>query len=77
MVSKFWVGTRKQKYKVWLGGMDIKNVLTPQFLIQKKGEWADSLRIERPEDYEYSSALFYLQDIEGKYVRLSDLRELL
>ena len=56
---------------------DIKNVLTPQFLIQEKGEWADFLRLERPEDYEYSSARLYLQDIEGKYVRLSDLRELL
>jgi len=85
ILSKFWVGTKKQKYKIWLRDVDIKNVLSPKFLIQKaeyihqnplRGEWADYLRIERPEDYEYSSAGFYLQGIEDKYLKLSDLREL-
>ena len=86
MLAKFWVGTKKQKYKIWLREVDIKNVLTPKFLNQKaeyihqnplKGEWANFLRIERPEDYEYSSARFYLQGIEDKYLKLSDFRELL
>ena len=86
MLSKFWVDTKKQKYKIWLRDVDIKNILTPKFLIQKaeyihqnplKNEWADSLRIARPEDYEYSSARFYLQGINDKYLKLSDFRELL
>jgi len=86
MLSKFWVVTKKQKYKVWLRDVDIKNVLTPKFLIQKaeyihqnplKDEWADSLKIERPEDYEYSSARFYLQGIQDKYLKLSAFRKLL
>ena len=86
ILSKFWVGTKKQKYRIWSRDVDIKNVVTPEFLIQKaeyihqnplKGKWADFLKIERPEDYEYSSARFYLKDAEDKYVRLSDLRNLI
>jgi len=86
MLSMFWVETKKQKYKIWLRDVDIKNVLTPGFLIQKaeyihenplKGDWANYLRIEGPEDYPYSSARFYLQGIEDEYLKLSDFRELL
>ena len=86
MLPRFWVGTKKQKYKIWMRDVNIKNVVTPSVLIQKaeyihqnplRAEWADTLSIERPEDYEYSSARFYLQGIEDKYLKLSDLGELL
>jgi REP element-mobilizing transposase RayT len=85
MLSKFWVGTKKQNYKIWLRDVDIKNVLTSDFLLQKAeyihqnplaAGWRGQLGVERPEDYEYSSARFYVQGVEDKYLRLSDFREL-
>ena len=86
LVSKFWVGTKKQKYKIWMKDVDIKNVLTPEFLIQKveyihlnplQEKWVDLLKIDKPEDYKYSSARFYLSGIEDHYLQLRNLRELL
>ena len=86
MLHKFWVGSRKQRHKIWMRDTDIKNVLTPEFLLQKaeyihrnpvNGAWGDYLNIEIPEGYEYSSAGFYLQGHEDKHLKLSDLRELL
>ena len=86
MLPRFWVGTRKQKYELWRSDVDIKNVVTPKFLIQKaeyihqnplRATWANSQGITEPQDYEYSSARFYLEGTEDKYVKLSDLRELL
>jgi REP element-mobilizing transposase RayT len=86
MLPKFQVDTNKQKYKLWVRDLDIKNIVTPGFLIQKaeyihqnpvRAEWADSLGIYSPEDYEYSSARFYLGGVMDKYVKLSDFRKLL
>lgn len=86
LISKFWVATKKQKYKIWMKDVDIKNALTQEFLIQKaeyihhnllQRKWADILKIDGPEDYSYSSARFYLSGIENDYLQLSDLRELL
>jgi REP element-mobilizing transposase RayT len=86
MLSRFWVGTRKQKYEFWEDNADIKNIVSAAFLIQKaeymhrnplRAAWADSLGITEPQDYEYSSARFYLEGVEDKYVKLSDFRELL
>lgn len=86
ILSRFWVGTRRQKYELWRKDVDLKNVVTQEFLIQKaeyihhnplRAAWADSLGIREPQDYEYSSARFYLDGIEDKYVKLSDFRELL
>jgi len=64
---------------------DITNVITPEFLIQKteyihnnplQKKWADFLKIDRPEEYSYSSARFYLLGIKDEHVQLTDLREL-
>ena len=85
MLDLFWVGTKKQNYKVWQEDGDIKNVISPRFLLQKakyihnnplRGDWRKFLKVERSEDYEYSSARFYVSGVEDKYVRLSDLRKL-
>lgn len=85
MLSQFWVGTKKQDYKIWQGDADLKNVVSPQFLLQKaeyihnnplRGDWRRLLKVERPEDYEYSSARFYLTGVQDRYVRISDLRRL-
>ena len=85
LLARFWVGTKKQGHKVWLRDVDIKNVLTPGFLLQKAeyihqnplaARWRDVLRIEKAGDYEYSSARFYLHGIEDRYVRLSGFRVL-
>jgi len=85
LLPPFWVGTRKQKYKIWMKDTDIKNVVTQDFLIQKteyihnnplQKKWADFLKIDRPEHYAYSSARFYLLGIEDDHFMLSDLRKL-
>jgi putative transposase len=85
MLDLFWVGTKKQNYKIWQEDGDIKNVISSQCLLQKteyihnnplRGDWRKFLKVENPEDYEYSSARFYLKGIEDKYVRLTDLRKL-
>jgi len=86
MLDLFWVGTKKQNYKIWQEDGDMKNVVSPQFLLQKteyihnnplRGNWRKFLKVENPEDYEYSSARFYLKEVEDKYVRLTDLRRLI
>lgn len=86
MLSRFWVGTRRQKYELWRKDVDFKNVVTQEFLIQKaeyihhnplRAAWADSLGIREPQDYEYSSARFYLEGVEDRYLKLSDFRQLL
>lgn len=86
MLLNFQVNTSKQRFNLWMRNVDIKNVLTPAFLLQKaeyihqnpvRAEWADSLEIQSPEDYEYSSARFYLGGVMDKYVKLSDFRKLL
>ena len=80
MLSKFRVGTSKQEHKVWQRAVNIKNVLSREFLVQK-AEYIhqnplELPGIENPEEYDYSSARFYLQGVEDRYVRLSDFREL-
>jgi hypothetical protein len=40
-------------------------------------KWADLLKIDKPEDYNYSSARFYFLGKEDNYLKLSDLREVL
>jgi len=86
MLSRFWVGTRRQKYELWRKDTDLKNVVAREFLIQKaeyihhnplRARWADSLGIKEPQDYQYSSARFYLEGTGDKYLKLSDFRELL
>lgn len=85
MLNQFWVGTKKQDYQIWQGDADLKNIVSPQFLLQKaqyihnnplRGDWRRLLKVERSEDYEYSSARFYLTGVEDRYVRISDLRTL-
>jgi REP element-mobilizing transposase RayT len=72
----------KQAYAVWEDEYQAKNVLSPAFLRQKieyihnnpvQPDWA---LVERPEDYLWSSARFYLA--EGRaLIPLSDAGELL
>jgi len=56
----------KQRYKVWEDGYQAKEVFSPEFLRQKaayihnnpcQSHWN---LVERPEDYVWSSARFYL-----------------
>ena len=86
MLDLFWIGNKKQNYKIWQEDADIKNVIFPQFLLQKaeyihnnplRGYWRIFLRVERSEDYEYSSARFYLREVEDRYLKLTDLRKLI
>ncbi len=56
----------KQRYKVWEDGYDARDIFSPEFLRQKmtymhnnpcQSNWN---LVERPEDYVWSSARFYL-----------------
>ena len=72
----------KQQHAVWEDEYQAKNVFSPAFLRQKldyshhnplQSHWR---LVERPEDYLWSSACFYLS--EGRaLIPLSDARELL
>ena len=72
----------KQQYKVWDDGYNAKDVFTPGFLRQKldyihhnpvQPHWQ---LVERPEDYVWSSARFYLLG-EPALIPLCDAQELL
>jgi putative transposase len=85
MLDTFWIGTKKQNHKIWKENSDIKNIFSSQFLLQKveyihnnplRGDWRKFLKLGNPEDYEYSSARFYLKGIKDRYVKLTDLRGL-
>lgn len=71
----------KQQFKVWEDGYNAKEVISPEFLRQKieyihnnplQPHW---LLAERPEDYIWSSARFYLLN-ESALIPLCDAREL-
>lgn len=71
----------KQQFKVWENGYSAKDVFSPEFLRQKieythnnplQPQWQLA---ERPEDYVWSSARFYLLN-EPALIPLRDAREL-
>jgi REP element-mobilizing transposase RayT len=73
---------KKQQYAVWEDEYEAKNVFSPAFLRQKmdyihnnplQPHWG---LVERPEDYVWSSAHFYLTGGRA-LIPLSDARELL
>ncbi|MBL7075282.1 hypothetical protein ISS37_08615 [candidate division KSB1 bacterium] len=85
LLSQFYVEVKKQRYKIWMRDVDIKNVITPQFLLQKaeyihnnplSEKWRRILRVENPWDYPYSSATFYLKGQNDPFIPLADFREL-
>nr|MBC7245591.1 transposase [Chloroflexota bacterium] len=72
-----------QRYKVWENGYLAKNVVGPEFLIQKltyihnnpvQSHWQLA---SAPEEYQWSSARFYLQDDKECLIPIQDVRELL
>ena len=72
----------KQQYKVWQDDYLAKDVFSPGFLLQKmeyihnnplQPHWQ---LVERPEDYAWSSARFYLTD-EPCIIPIDDARKLL
>jgi REP element-mobilizing transposase RayT len=71
-----------QEYRVWQEGYDARNVFSPDFLRQKveyvhnnpcQSRWQLA---ERPEEYTWSSARFYLQG-EPTVIAVDDVREYL
>lgn len=71
-----------QRYKVWEDGYDARDVFSPDFLKQKmeyshnnpcQPHWRFA---ERPEQYPWSSARYYLLD-EPAIIDVDDVRELL
>ena len=75
--------TERQAHKVWEDGYLAKDCVTPEFVIQKaeythnnptQPHWA---LVERPQDYLWSSARFYLEDDRPCLIPLHDLRDLL
>lgn len=73
---------RDQKYKVWEDGYDARDIFTPDFLRQKmtyihnnpcQPHWQLA---ERPEDYPWSSARFYVLS-EPAIIAVDDVRDLL
>jgi len=71
-----------QKYKVWEEGYDARDIFSPDFLRQKveyvhnnpcQPHWR---LVERPEDYPWSSARFYLLN-EPAIIAVDDVRDLL
>jgi putative transposase len=74
--------SRKQKYRVWQEGFDARDVFSLDFLVQKldyihnnpcQQHWG---LVEKPEDYRWSSACFYLLDQQA-IIPVDDLREFL
>lgn len=74
--------SQKQNYRVWEEGFDARDVFSLDFLIQKfdyihhnpcQAHWR---LVEKPEDYHWSSACFYLLDKQA-IIPVDDLRELL
>ena len=73
---------QKQKFAVWEGEYQAKNIFTPEFLSQKleyihqnpvQPQWKLA---DLPEEYIWSSARFYIND-ERPLIPISDVRELL
>ena len=73
---------QKQEHAVWVDEYQAKNVFSPTFLRQKLDYIHDNPTqphwnlVERPEDYVWSSARFYLTGGRA-LIPLSDARELL
>jgi REP element-mobilizing transposase RayT len=74
--------SQKQIYRVWEEGFDARDVFSLDFLAQKldyihnnpcQPHWG---LVEYPEDYQWSSACFYLLD-EPAIIPVDDLREFL
>jgi len=81
-LRKAVIRPEKQQYKVWDDDYNAKEVFSPDFLRQKldyshhnplQKHWQLA---ERPEDYVWSSARFYLLN-EPALIPLKDARELL
>ena len=72
----------KQEYKVWEDGYLAKAVVTPDFLEQKLNYTHDNpvqphwRLVDVPENYAWSSARFYLQNVPA-LIAVQDARELL
>ena len=82
LINKFMVYKKDRKHQIWQRDPKFKNIYSAQFLLQKveyihnnpiQPKWQ---LVERPEDYLYSSAAYYLKDKPFTLFKLTDLREL-
>ncbi|KPK90863.1 hypothetical protein AMJ80_07945 [bacterium SM23_31] len=82
-LEKFIVNKKDRKLQIWKRGSNIKNIYSRDFMIQKieyihnnpcQIHWNIA---HSPENYEYSSASFYIKNEPSKYIELFDLRKIL
>ena len=82
LLKNFFVNKRDRKYQIWKREPNLQNIFSPKFLIQKfnyihnnpcQPHWQLA---EKPEEYKYSSASFYLLNKEQNDIGLYDLRRL-
>ncbi len=83
LIESFIVNKCDREIQIWKRNLNIKNVYSADFMIQKM-EYVHNNPCQKhwnlvnsPEDYEFSSASFYINNIPNKYLDLFDLREIL
>ncbi|MFC1562764.1 transposase [candidate division KSB1 bacterium] len=83
LIKNFIVNKSDRKIQIWKRSPYIKNIHSTDFMVQKmeyihnnpcQKHWN---LINLPEDYEYSSASFYIKDKPNKYLDIFDLRTIL
>ena len=83
LLDKFLVNKSDRKIQIWKRGPNVQNIYSQQFMIQKANyihnnpcqtHWN---LVESSDEYEYSSAPFYLSDKKENSVNLFDLRSLM
>jgi len=82
LLTKFLVNKKDRLYQIWKRNTNFKNIYSANFLLQKaeyihnnpiQPEWR---LVEKPEDYPYSSAAYYLTEKPFKFFKLTDLKDL-
>ena len=83
LIERLIVNKSDRKIQIWKRGPYIKNIYSPEFMIQKM-EYIHNNPCQKkwnlanlPEEYEFSSASFYIRDIPNKNFELFDLRAIL
>ena len=83
LINRFVVHKKDREHQIWQRDSNFKNIYSGRFLVQKaeyihnnpiQPKWQ---LVERPEDYLYSSAAYYLKGEPFTLFKLTDLRELL
>ena len=83
ILHKFIVKKKDRNIQIWKRDPNIQNIYSPSFMTQKANyihnnpcqeHWN---LVDAPEDYEFSSASFYIKNETNKYIQLFDLRAIL